>query len=54
VEAIFSARVHTGPGAHAVSCPTSAGLFPGLKRPKRGVNHPPISGAEVKEGGGGY
>jgi hypothetical protein len=25
------------------------GLFPGVKRPGRGVNHPPPSSAEVKE-----
>ena len=25
------------------------GLFTGVKRPGRGVDHPPLSGAEVKE-----
>jgi hypothetical protein len=41
--------VHTGPGAHPASCNTAPRLFPGVKRPGRRVNHPPLSSAEVKE-----
>jgi hypothetical protein len=47
VGARFSAPVQTGPGAHPTSC--TMGLFPGVKRPGRGVDHPPPSSAEVKE-----
>jgi hypothetical protein len=41
--------VHTGSGAHPVSCTMGAGSFPGVKRPGRGVDHPPSSRADVKE-----
>jgi hypothetical protein len=37
----FSATVQTGPGAHSASCTMGTGSFPGLKRPGRGVDHPP-------------
>jgi len=37
----FSARVQTGPGAHPASCTMGTGSFPGIKRPGRGVDHPP-------------
>jgi hypothetical protein len=49
VEARFSAPVQTGPGAHPASCTTGTGLLLGVKRPGRGVDHPPSSSAEVKE-----
>jgi hypothetical protein len=34
----FYAVVRTGPGVHPASYTMGTGLFPGLKRPKRGVN----------------
>ena len=45
----FSAPVQTGPGAHPASCTMGTESFPGVKRPGRGVDHPPSSSAEVKE-----
>jgi len=39
----FSASAQIGPGVHLVP-----GLSPGVKRPGRGVDHPPSSSAEVK------
>jgi hypothetical protein len=36
----FFAHVQTGPGAHPASCTMDSGSFPGVKRPRRGVNHP--------------
>jgi hypothetical protein len=45
----FFAAVQTGPGAHPASCTMGTGSFPGVKRPGRGVDHPPPSSAEVKE-----
>ena len=39
----------TDPGAHTASYTVGTGSFPGVKRPGRGVDHPPQSGAEVKE-----
>ena len=45
----FSAPVQTGPGAHPASYTMGTGSFPTLKRPGRGVDHPPLSSAEVKE-----
>jgi hypothetical protein len=39
----------TGSGAHLAFCTLGTGPFPGLKRPGRGVDHPPSSSAEVKE-----
>jgi hypothetical protein len=42
-------HVQTGPGAHPASCKMGTGSFPGVKRPGRGVDHPPKSSAEVKE-----
>jgi hypothetical protein len=48
VRAIFSAPVLTSPGAHLASCTMDTASFPGVKRPGRGVNHPPLSNAEVK------
>jgi hypothetical protein len=48
VGARFSAPVQTGPGAHPASYTMGTGSFPGLRRPGRGVDHPPPSSAEVK------
>jgi len=45
----FSAPLQTGLGAHPASYTMGTGSFPGVKRPGRGVVHPPTSGAEVKE-----
>jgi hypothetical protein len=45
----FSAPVQTGPGAHPTSYAVGTASFPGEKRPKRGVDHPPPSSAELKE-----
>jgi hypothetical protein len=51
VGASFSALVQTGPGTgtHPASYIMGTEYFPGLKRPERGVDHPPPSSAEVKE-----
>ena len=43
----FSAPVHTGPGAHPVSCTMGTGSFPGINRPGRGADPHLISSAEV-------
>ena len=48
VTATFSAPVQTGPGAHPAYYTMGTGSFPWVKRPGRGVSHPPPSGAEVK------
>jgi len=45
----FHAPVQTGPGAHPASHTKDTGSFPGVKRPGRGVDHPPPFSAEVKE-----
>ena len=45
----FSAVVLTGPGAHPASYKMGTGSFPGVKRPGRGIDHPPPSITEVKE-----
>jgi ABC-type sugar transport system permease subunit len=37
------------PGAHPASYTMGTMSFPGVKRPGRGVYHPPLSSAEVKE-----
>jgi hypothetical protein len=37
----FSAPVQTGPEAHPASYTLGTGSSPGLKRPGRGVDHPP-------------
>ena len=39
----FSAPVQTGPGAHPTYCTMGTGSFQGVKRPGRGVDHPPPS-----------
>jgi hypothetical protein len=38
----FSAPVQAGPEADSASYAVGTGSFPELKRPGRGVNHPPI------------
>ena len=48
VGATFSATVQTGPGAQPASYTVGTGSFPGVKRPGRGVDHPPPSSAEVE------
>jgi len=45
----FSAPVQTGPVAHAAFYNMCTGSFRGVKWPRRGVDHPPPSRAEVKE-----
>ena len=49
VGARFSAPVQTVSEAHPASCTMGTGSFPGVKRPGRGADHPPLSKAEVKE-----
>jgi len=44
----FSAPVQTTLGLHPASYTMGTGSFPGVKRPGRGVDHPPPSSA-VKE-----
>ena len=44
----FSAPVQTGPGAHPASYTMDTGSFQGVKRPGRGVDHPPPFNAEVE------
>jgi hypothetical protein len=44
----FSAPIQTGPGTHPASYTTGTGSFPGIKRPVRGVDHPPPANAEVE------
>ena len=45
----FSATVQAGPGAYPASYTVGTRSFPEVKRPRRGVNHPPPSCSEVKE-----
>ena len=44
----FSIPVQTGPRADPASCKMSTESFPGVKRPRHGVNQPLPSSAEVK------
>jgi len=44
----FSATVQTGPGGHPASYTTGMGSFPGVKRPGRGVDHPPHLASRLK------
>ena len=48
MRARFSASVQTRPGAHTASYTMGTGSFPGVKRPGRGVEHPPPYSAEVE------
>ena len=45
----FSAPSQIGPGTHSLLYNAYRISFPGVKQPGRGVNHPPLSSAEVKE-----
>jgi len=45
----FSAPIRTGSEAHPASYTAGTGSFPGVKRSGRGVRHPPVSNAEIKE-----
>jgi len=45
----FFAPVQTGPESHTTSYTMGIGYFPVIKRPERSVDHPPPSGAKVKE-----
>jgi hypothetical protein len=45
----FPAPVQTGPGAHPASYKMGTGSFPREKRPRRDVDHPHTSSAEVEE-----
>jgi len=49
VGARFSAPVQTGPGVHPAFYTMGTGSLTGVKRPGRGVDHPPPSNNEVKE-----
>ena len=49
VGAIFSAPVQTCPGAHPASYTMCAGFLLGVKRPERGVDHPPLLAPRLKE-----
>ena len=44
----FSVPVQNGPGDHPTSYTRGTVSFPVVKRPGRGVDHPPISSAEVE------
>jgi hypothetical protein len=48
VGARFFVHVQTGPVAYPNSCTVGTGSFPGVKRPRRGADHPPSSSAEVE------
>jgi len=45
----FFAPVQTGPEAHPASYTMGTGSFLGVKRPRRDVDHPLTSSAEVKK-----
>jgi hypothetical protein len=49
VGARFSAPALTGPRAYPASYTMGTGSFPGVKRPGRGIDHTPLSSAEVKQ-----
>ena len=49
VEARFSAPVETDPGSHSACYTMGTASFLAVKRPGRGVDHPPPSSPEVKE-----
>jgi hypothetical protein len=48
-EARFSTFVQTGPGAHPASYTMGTGSLPGVKRPGRGVDHPPHLALRLKK-----
>jgi hypothetical protein len=45
----FSAHVQTGYRAKQASCTIGVGLFQGVMRPERGVNHPPHLAPRLKK-----
>jgi hypothetical protein len=45
----FSAPVQTGRGVHPASYAMDSGSLSGLKRPRRGVDHPPHLALRLKE-----
>jgi len=45
----FSATAQTGPGAQPASYTMGTGSFPRVKRPGRGVNHPPHLASRLKK-----
>jgi len=45
----YFAPVQTGPGAHRASYTVGTGSFPGVKRPGRGVDHPPHLAPRLKK-----
>jgi hypothetical protein len=45
----FSTPVQTDRGAHPASYAMGIGSFPGVNRPGRGVDHPPLCSAEFKK-----
>ena len=49
MEARFSAPVQTGYETHPASHTKGTGSFPGVKLPRRGVDHQTPSSPEVKE-----
>ena len=44
----FSAPAQTGPGVHPSSCTIGTRVFPGIRRPGRGLDHPSQSSTEVE------
>jgi hypothetical protein len=52
VGARFPVPVQTGPGDQPASFTLGTGTFLEVKPPKRGIDHPLLSGAEVKERAG--
>ena len=49
VEARFSAPVQTGSGAHPASYTMGTVSLPGVKRPGRGLDHPPHLAPKLKK-----
>ena len=49
MQARFSASVQAGPRAHPDSYTMGTRSFLRVKRPRRGIDHPPTASAEVKE-----
>ena len=45
----FSSPLQTGSVAHPASYTMGTGSYPGVNQRGRGVDHPPLSSAEVKE-----
>ena len=48
-EARFFAPVQTGAGAQAASYAMGIWSFPGIKRPERGADHPPLLALRLKK-----